>query len=172
MEKEISNHIVNIPDFPVKGVIFKDISPILGNPLIYKKLIDFWADKIRPLKPTKILAAESRGFLFGPIIALQLNIPFIPIRKKGKLPRATISVEYDLEYGKDQLFIHKDDVSSNDRVIILDDVLATGGTASAMCNLAEKCGASVIACTFLLELGFLNGAKKIESKKIISIIKE
>ena len=127
------------------------------------------AELVAQTNPTKIMAAESRGFFFGPAIALKLGLPFVPIRKKGKLPRATIDVEYDLEYGKDTLCVHSDDIGKSDRLVVLDDILATGGTAEAMCKMAERVGAEIACCAFFMELGFLNGREKLKNRKVVSM---
>lgn len=168
----IEEHIAVIRDFPKKGIIFKDITPLFLNPKAFNELIDELAEKLRPLNATKILAAEARGFLFGTPLALKLGLPFVPVRKKGKLPRETVEVNYALEYGIDTLCIHKEDVSEGDRVIIFDDILATGGTAKAICNMVEGQGASVEACVFLMELSFLDGREKLAGKKVISMLVE
>ena len=163
------DYIIDIPDFPKKGVIFRDITPLLGNPKAYSYTIDLWAGKLAPLGATKIVAAESRGFFFAPAMALKLGLPFVPVRKKGKLPRKTIGVEFDLEYGTDMLFMHEGDVSCGDRVIVLDDILATGGTAEAMCKIAESAGAKVACCAFFMEIDFLKGRKRLEGRTVVSM---
>jgi len=168
---DFSKYVLSIPDFPKKGIIFRDVTPLLANPEAYEEVIIEWAEKLKDLGATKIVAAESRGFLFGTAVALTLALPFIPVRKKGKLPRETIGVEFELEYGTDMLFLHKDDIKPSDRVIVLDDVLATGGTAEAMCKLVEKSGAKVACCTFLIELAALAGAAKLKDKRLHSILK-
>ncbi|MBO6103443.1 MAG: adenine phosphoribosyltransferase [Opitutales bacterium] len=165
----IQEHIAVIKDFPRKGVVFKDISPIFLHPKAFKELIGELAQKIRPLGATKIFAAEARGFLFGAPLSIELGIPLVLVRKKGKLPRKTAEVSYDLEYGTDTLCVHTDDVSPDDKILIFDDILATGGTAGAMCRLAENLGASVCACAFIMELSFLNGRGKLAGKKVISM---
>ncbi len=166
------DYIIDIPDFPKKGVIFRDITPLLGNPKAYSYTIDLWAGKLAPLGATKIVAAESRGFFFAPAMALKLGLPFVPVRKKGKLPRKTIGVEFDLEYGTDMLFMHEGDVSCGDRVIVLDDILATGGTADGMCRLVQAAGASVVCCTFFMELLALKGREKLSGVDVLSIVQK
>ena len=126
---DLDNYILSIPDFPKKGILFYDITPLMAKPEAYHETIDAMAEKISANSPTKIMAAESRGFFFGPALAIKLNLPFIPIRKKGKLPRETIDVEYQLEYGMDTLCVHRDDIGAGDRLAIIDDILATGGTS-------------------------------------------
>lgn len=168
-DKDLSQYIVSVPDFPRKGIEFFDITPLLATPEAYRYTVEKMAELVAPSKPTKIMAAESRGFFFGPAIALKLNLPFVPIRKKGKLPRETIDVEYDLEYGKDVLCVHRDDIDKNDRLVVLDDILATGGTAEAMCKMAELVGAEVACCAFFMELGFLNGRNRLKNKTVVSM---
>ena len=136
-------YILGIPDFPKEGVLFYDITPLMANPEAYQQVIAELSAKIAQYKPTKIMAAESRGFFFGPAVALNLRLPFIPIRKKGKLPRETIDVSYQLEYGTDTLCVHKQDIAKDDSLVVLDDILATGGTAEAMCKMVELSGAKV-----------------------------
>ncbi len=166
----LEKYIYDIPNWPKEGVVFKDITPLLASPEAYKNAIDLWSEKLKNLGGTKIMAAESRGFFFASAIAHKMGLPFIPVRKKGKLPRETVSVEVELEYGKESLFMHKDALSEGDKVIILDDILATGGTAEGMCKLAKDLGATPVCCTFFLELAFLKGREKIDCCPIISII--
>ena len=166
---DIEKFIVSVPDFPHKGIEFFDITPLMANPEAYRYTIEKMAELVAQTNPTKIMAAESRGFFFGPAIALKLGLPFVPIRKKGKLPRATIDVEYDLEYGKDTLCVHRDDISKSDRLVVLDDILATGGTAEAMCKMAERVGAEIACCAFFMELGFLKGREKLKNRKVVSM---
>ncbi len=166
---DIEKFIVSVPDFPHKGIEFFDITPLMANPEAYRYTIEKMAELVAQTNPTKIMAAESRGFFFGPAIALKLGLPFVPIRKKGKLPRETIDVEYDLEYGKDTLCVHRDDIGNSDRLVVLDDILATGGTAEAMCKMAERVGAEIACCAFFMELGFLNGREKLKNRKVVSM---
>lgn len=166
---DIEKFIVSVPDFPHKGIEFFDITPLMANPEAYRYTIEKMAELVAQTNPTKIMAAESRGFFFGPAIALKLGLPFVPIRKKGKLPRETIDVEYDLEYGKDTLCVHSDDIGNSDRLVVLDDILATGGTAEAMCKMAERVGAEIACCAFFMELGFLNGREKLKNRKVVSM---
>lgn len=166
---DIEKFIVSVPDFPHNGIEFFDITPLMANPEAYRYTIEKMAELVAQTNPTKIMAAESRGFFFGPAIALKLGLPFVPIRKKGKLPRATIDVEYDLEYGKDTLCVHSDDIGKSDRLVVLDDILATGGTAEAMCKMAERVGAEIACCAFFMELGFLNGREKLKNRKVVSM---
>ncbi len=166
---DLQKLIKEIPDFPKKGIVFMDITPIMANPSAYAYAIEKMADMISAHKPDKLLATESRGFFFGPPIALKLGIPFIPIRKKGKLPRETIDVSYQLEYGTDTICVHSQDISAGDRLALLDDILATGGTAEAMCKLAKSAGADIACCAFFMELGFLHGRKRLNGINIESV---
>ncbi len=168
----ILKHIAEIPDFPKKGILFYDITPMLANPQAYKKAVDALADEIAKTNPQVIISPEARGFFFGIPVAMKLGIPFIPVRKRGKLPRKTLDVEYDLEYGTDVLCVHDDDIAPNTRVAIVDDILATGGTAKAMCKMVETKNAQTVCCAFFMELEFLNGKKSLEPAKVISIIKK
>ena len=160
----------DIPDFPVKGVIFKDITPLLSDMNLYNKIIDTIVNQYKDKNITKIAGLESRGFLFGISIAQKLNIPFIPIRKKGKLPYKTISTTYSLEYGTATIEMHIDAVNEKDNVLIVDDLLATGGTAYAAVELVKKLNAKVAGCAFVLELTFLNGKDKLKDIVYSSIV--
>lgn len=164
------NYILGIPDFPKEGVLFYDITPLMANPEAYRKVIDELSAKIARYNPSKIMAAESRGFFFGPAVALKLKLPFIPIRKKGKLPRETIDVSYQLEYGTDTLCVHKQDIEKNDSLVVLDDILATGGTAEAMCKMVEISGAKVACCAFFMELAFLKGRDRLSGRNVVSML--
>lgn len=157
----LRKHIRDVPDFPKKGIVYYDITPLLGDAEAFQYTIDMMAEKFSPFKPDKIAAAEARGFIFGAPLAYKLGIGFVPIRKPGKLPYETVSVEYDLEYGTDSLSMHVDAVKKGERVLLIDDVLATGGTAQGMISLVEKAGGEVAGIGFLAELCFLNGEKKL-----------
>ncbi len=167
---DILQYIKSIPDFPHKGILFYDITPLMANPQAYNYAIEKMVELIAPTKPTKIMAAESRGFFLGPAIALKMNLPFVPIRKKGKLPRETIDVSYGLEYGTDTLCVHKDDICTGDKVVVLDDILATGGTAEAMCKMAEEVEAEIACCAFFMELAALKGRDRLNNRKVISML--
>lgn len=149
--------IRDIPDFPKPGILFKDITPILQNPAAYAEACAYVRSRAEACGATHIGAVESRGFLFGSVAAHELNLPMFPIRKKGKLPAQTIEESYALEYGEATLEVHVDAVAAGDRVLLVDDLLATGGTAAASARLVERLGASVVELTFLVELAFLNG---------------
>lgn len=165
--------IRDIPDFPKPGIIFKDITPVLADGPAFQKLIDWYVMVMEEAGDIDIIAGiESRGFIFGAPIAERLGVGFVPIRKPGKLPFTTHKETYDLEYGTDTLEIHTDAVWQGARVAIIDDLLATGGTAGAAVNLVEKIGGEVAACAFVIELGFLDGRKKIglPEEKIFNFI--
>lgn len=153
----LNEYIRDVADFPVEGILFKDITPLLYDGKAFKQAIDELLQCVDSLKFDLIAAPESRGFIFGVPLALELGIPFIPIRKPGKLPYKTVGYEYDLEYGTDQVEMHVDAVNSGDRVLVVDDLLATGGTVNACCELISREGGMVAGCVFLIELSFLNG---------------
>ena len=163
--------IRDIPDFPKPGIHFKDITPLLANPGAFAAVIDRLAQAFSDQKLDAIAAAEARGFIFGAPLALALAVPFIPIRKPGKLPYATIAMEYQLEYGSDRLEVHTDAIKAGSRVLLLDDVLATGGTMRACCDLVKAAGAEIAACAFILELDFLNGRDKLAPFEVFSLIR-
>ncbi len=167
----LSSKIRSIPDFPKKGIVFRDITTLLQDPRAYEQSIDQFCSHFVKHKVTKIGVVESRGFIFGGPIALQLGVGIVPIRKKGKLPWETVRQTYKLEYGTDSLEIHKDAVTKRDRVLIIDDLLATGGTAHASVKLVEKLGATVAGLGFLIELSFLNGRKKLKDYEVLTLIK-
>lgn len=162
--------IRNVPDFPKPGILFRDITPVLASPEAMREVIDRFIEFARSKDPTAIVGIESRGFVFGMPLALEMNLPFIPVRKLGKLPHRTISEEYDLEYGTNTLEIHADALHTGDRVIIVDDLLATGGTAKAAKQLVERLGGTVEGFTFLIELSFLHGRQLLSGDDILSLI--
>ena len=162
--------IRDVPDFPKKGIVFKDITPLLKNAKAFQEIIGHLADHYQNSKITSIVAMESRGFIFGAALAVEMGVGFIPVRKPGKLPWKTYQETYELEYGKDTLEIHQDAVSPGDRVLVLDDVLATGGTAAATIRLVEKAGGQVVEACFIIQLTFLNGQQKLKSTPLYSII--
>jgi len=166
----IKKLIRDIPDFPKPGIIFKDITPMLGDPRAMERITGAFETRLEAFQPTRIVGVESRGFIFGALLASAMNLPFTPIRKPGKLPYEKISVSYTLEYGEGTLEMHTDGVTSSDRVVILDDLLATGGTAGASCELVEKIGAKVAALGFVIELGFLNGREKLPGREVVSLV--
>ena len=156
--------IAEIPDYPLPGVVFKDVTPISGNPDAAHWVNSEIAAHFSKAGVTHIVGVEARGFILGASLATHMHLGFIPIRKSGKLPRATYRAEYELEYGADSIEIHQDALSKDDRVLIVDDVLATGGTACAAIDLIEECGAQVLGITVLLNLSFLGGSDKVSSR--------
>ncbi|MDM9630873.1 adenine phosphoribosyltransferase [Robiginitalea aurantiaca] len=166
----LRDYITEVPNFPEKGVSFKDITPLLEDPQGFALAADQLLDFTEGLHIDKVVGIESRGFFFAPLLAHRLNAGFIPARKPGKLPRKIHSQEYELEYGTDALEIHQASISEGDRVLIHDDVLATGGTARAMCDLIDNLGGVVVQCNFLIELSFLNGRDKLEGVPLKSLI--
>lgn len=167
---DLEQYIRDIPDFPKEGIVFKDITPLLASPEGFRNAIDTIADEYADAGITKVMGAEARGFIFGGALAYRLGAGFVPARKPGKLPWSTTTHTYDLEYGTDTLEVHTDAFEPGDVVLIVDDVLATGGTAAAKAALVEKMGASVAGFAFLLELDFLAGREKLGTPKIISLI--
>jgi adenine phosphoribosyltransferase len=168
---DLKKYIRDVPDFPKPGILFKDITPLLSHPLAFQAVIDRLASAFATRRVETIAAAEARGFLFGAPLALALRAAFVPIRKPGKLPYATISQEYQLEYGSDRLEVHNDAIEPGRRVLLIDDVLATGGTMRACRDLIVGIGAEVVACAFVVELGFLNGREKLGGCEIVSLIR-
>lgn len=160
----------DVPDFPKKGILFKDITPILKHPEALKFAADRLGEFLKPHQPHQIAGIESRGFIFSPILAYKLGAGFVPVRKKGKLPAQTVRVAYELEYGQNELEIHKDAIFKGMKVAIVDDLLATGGTAKAAVELVEMLGGEVVAVAFLVELKFLAGRKKLTGYNVSSLI--
>jgi adenine phosphoribosyltransferase len=158
--------IREIPDFPRAGIDFKDVTPLLASPEALAESVRGLAEYARPLRVDCVVAAEARGFLLGPALALELGAGFVLARKPGKLPYETVSAEYVLEYGASQLELHSDAVRDGARVLVHDDLLATGGTAAALCELVEQLGGEVVACGFLIELAFLEGRKRLEPREV------
>ena len=168
---DLKTIIRDVPDFPKNGILFKDITTLLARPDIFKRVIDQIADHFQQKKIEKVMGIESRGFIFGAPIAYKLNAGIVPIRKKGKLPYKTVSATYALEYGTDTLEMHEDAISKGTRVLIVDDLLATGGTAKATAELVEKCGGEIVGFAFLIELEFLKGRQNLNGYDILSLIK-
>ncbi|MDQ6472763.1 adenine phosphoribosyltransferase [Flavobacterium sp. LHD-80] len=167
---KIENYIRDIQGFPKEGILFKDITPLLNDPIARQECLSVLVNSLKDQKIDKVVGAESRGFFFGILLAQELNAGFIPVRKPKKLPYEIISASYELEYGTDSLEMHTDAIKKGDRVLIHDDVLATGGTAKAVCELVEKLGGEIVQCNFLMELSFLNGREKIKEYPIFSAI--
>lgn len=166
----LQQFVRDIPNFPKPGILFKDITPLLQNGEGFRAAILEMARRIEPLRPTQIVAIESRGFIFGSALSMELGLGFIPVRKPGKLPYQTNSVRYGLEYGEDELHMHIDALSAKDSVLIVDDVLATGGTAEATSKLVQKTGAKLAGFAFFSELDFLKGREKLKPYPIVTLI--
>ena len=167
--QKIENVIGLYPDFPKKGILFRDIMPILESPVLFTSMIDILTKRIKHLKFDRILGIESRGFLVGPQIAHKLDVPFGAIRKKGKLPGELYSVEYELEYGRDVLEVQRDRLPKDSKCIIFDDLIATGGSMKASKDLVEMSGSSVVACVVIIELKALKGYTKLGKAPLISL---
>lgn len=167
--KKIESFIREIPDFPKPGITFRDITPLLQDPEALRNTVQKLVDLVGDLKIDKVVGIESRGFLFGTVLAERLNAGFVPVRKSGKLPYKTYAEVYELEYGKDILEIHQDAIEKGESVLLHDDVLATGGTARTACNLIEKMGGKIVQCNFLTELSYLNGRSRLKNYEVQSL---
>ncbi|HYM15690.1 MAG TPA: adenine phosphoribosyltransferase [Dehalococcoidia bacterium] len=168
---DLTRYIRDVPDFPAPGVLFRDVTPLLRDPAALRFVLDEMAAAVEQRRATAIVGIESRGFLFGAPVAARLGLPFVPVRKPGKLPAARMSVEYSLEYGNGQLDIHADALTPADRVVIIDDLLATGGTALAAIKLAELLGARVEGCVVLIELAALGGRAKLAGYDVRALVR-
>ena len=168
--QDLAALIRDIPDFPKPGILFKDITPLLKEPAAFRRVIDIFIERYRGAGIDTIAAVESRGFIFGAPLAYELGVAFVPVRKLGKLPAETITEEYDLEYGTAAVELHRDALSPGARVLIVDDLLATGGTIRATCNLIEKVGAEVVGLAFLVELTFLKGRERLQGYDVTALI--
>ncbi len=162
--------IRDVPNFPKEGIVFKDITPVLANGRLFRSVIDRFAAELEGLGVTKIVGIDARGFIFAGAVASQLGLGFIPIRKKGKLPWTTYAASYKLEYGESTVEVHVDAVEKGEKVALIDDVLATGGTAAAAIKLLEECGAEVVRAEFLMELGFLAGRSIVGQTPVVSLV--
>ena len=167
---DLKKIVREIPDFPKPGILFYDITTLLADPEGFAQVIDILADRYEGRSPSKIIGIDARGFIFGGALAVRLGVGFVPIRKKGKLPWQTVSASYELEYGVDEVQMHKDGVKPGESVVIVDDLLATGGTASAAIELVKQCGGEVVECAFVIELDFLKGREKLEPTPVFSIL--
>lgn len=167
----LKKYIRDIPDFPKKGILFKDITTLLKDAEAFKKALDILYIRYKDKKIDKVVAIESRGFIFGGALADRLGAGFVPVRKKGKLPAETISVTYQLEYGSDTVEVHRDAIKRGERILLIDDLLATGGTASGAAELIEKMGGEIVEIAFLIELEFLRGRDKLKDYEVFSILK-
>jgi adenine phosphoribosyltransferase len=166
----LKDHIRDIPDFPRPGILFRDITPLLAHPAAFRETVDRLAERYRSENVDAVVAAEARGFIFAGPLALALNCGFVPVRKRGKLPFKTHSFEYDLEYGTDTLQMHIDAVSTGHRVLLVDDLLATGGTMGACVKMVEKLGATIVGCAFVIELDFLKGRDRLAPHPVFSLL--
>jgi len=166
---DLKETIRSIPDWPIKGVIFRDLTTLMQNPQAFKESCDILYDRYKDMDIDKIVGIDARGFVFGAVLAYKLGIGFVPVRKKGKLPWKTSQETYSLEYGEDTLEIHEDAVEKGEKVIIVDDLIATGGTVGATVKLVKKLGADIIECAFIVELPDLKGRDKIQDCKVYSI---
>ena len=167
---ELGSLIRDIPDFPKKGILFKDITTLLREPAPFKQSIDQLTDMVRGYRADVVIGMESRGFIFAAPIAYQLDAGFVPVRKLGKLPGEVVSAEYDLEYGTNTLELHSDAISPGDRVLVVDDLLATGGTVSATIELVQRLQGEVVAVAFLVELTALHGRDRLGEYEVVSLI--
>ncbi|HBT39363.1 MAG: Adenine phosphoribosyltransferase [Thermotoga sp. 50_1627] len=167
---ELKTFIRDIPDFPAKGIIFRDVTPLLKNPAALQKAIDEMTKILQDMRFDLIVSPEARGFIFGAALAYRLGKGFVPVRKPGKLPYRTVSIEYSLEYGTAQLHMHSDALQQGQRVVIVDDVLATGGTAAAIANLVKNVGGEVTGMCFLIELSYLNPRERLKGYDVRSVL--
>jgi adenine phosphoribosyltransferase len=166
----LAGHLRDVHDFPKPGIVFKDLTPLLGDVDAFRYTVDSIADHAAGLTVDKVVGIEARGFIFAAAVAYRLGAGFVPVRKPGKLPWKTVTETYELEYGSDSLDIHEDGVLSGDTVYIVDDVLATGGTAAATCTLVERVGGDIAGLAFVVELGFLDGRARLPDHDILSLI--
>lgn len=167
---DLEKYIRDIPDFPKKGIVFKDITTLLKEPEVFKYTVDTIVEKYRNEAIDKVVSVEARGYIFGGVIAYKLNCGFVPVRKPGKLPAETVSMDYSLEYGKDTVELHKDAITGGEKILVFDDLLATGGTVLATCQLIEKLGGKVIGCAFVINLAFLKGTERLKDYNVFSLI--
>jgi adenine phosphoribosyltransferase len=175
MDSKIVEHlraaVRDVPDFPKKGIVFKDITPVLNDPALFRASIDLFLERCRGKNVDKIVGIDARGFLFGSAVAYELGVGFIPIRKRGKLPYKTETAKYSLEYGESEMEMHTDAMAAGERVVLVDDLLATGGTSAAAAVLIRKTGADLLEAQFLIELEFLHGRKQLEPTSVASFLK-
>ena len=167
----LDNYIASIPDYPIEGVLFRDVTPLMGDGEAFKYACQQIVDFAREVGAEVVVGPESRGFIFGCPVAYELGIGFVPARKPNKLPRETVSIEYALEYGTNKIEMHKDGIKPGQKVLVVDDLLATGGTIAAANKLIETLGGEVVGCAFLIELEDLKGREKLEGYKVLSLLK-
>jgi adenine phosphoribosyltransferase len=166
---DLKKTIRSIPDWPIKGVIFRDLTTLMQNPDAFRESIDLLYERYKDTNLDKVVGIDARGFVFGAVLAYKLGIGFIPVRKKGKLPSKTIQETYTLEYGEDTLEIHEDAIEKGEKVVIVDDLIATGGTVGATVKLVNKLGADIVECAFVVELPELKGREQIQGCKVFSV---
>ena len=167
---DLKSSVRSIVDWPIEGVVFRDLTTLMKDPMALRKSCDILYDRYREQKIDKIVGIDARGFVFGAVLAYKLDLGFVPVRKKGKLPAETIEESYSLEYGSGTLEIHKDSLDSGDRVVIVDDLIATGGTAGATANIVTKLGAQIIECAFLIELPDLKGREQLKGYDVFAMM--
>lgn len=168
---DLANYIADIPDFPQEGILFRDITPLMANGEAFQEACRKLAEFAKKVGADVIVGPESRGFIFGCPVAYELGIGFVPVRKPGKLPRETVSVKYDLEYGSNELHMHKDGIQEGQKVLIIDDLLATGGTVKATIDIVRELGGNVVGCAFLIELEDLKGRDALENVETLTLLK-
>ena len=171
MVKRLQSAVRDVPDFPKKGIMFKDITPVLSDPELFRASIDLFLERCRGKEVDKIVGIDARGFLFGSAVAYELGLGFVPIRKRGKLPYRTDTAKYSQEYGQAEMEMHTDAVTKGERVVLVDDLLATGGTSAAAAALIRNAGADLIEAQFLIELEFLEGRKRLEPTPVTAFLK-
>jgi len=167
---DFKKYIADIPNFPIEGILFRDITPLMANGHVFRAATDMMVEFAKETKAELIVGPESRGFIFGCPVSSALEIGFVPVRKPGKLPRETVSYSYALEYGKNELHVHKDAITPGQRVLIVDDILATGGTVEATIKLVEQLGGIVVGCAFLIELSALKGRDVLKGYNVFALI--
>jgi adenine phosphoribosyltransferase len=169
--EEVRAAVRDVPDFPKRGIVFKDITPVLSDPVLFRASIDLFLERCRGLKIDKVVGIDARGFLFGSAVAYELSIGFVPIRKRGKLPYRTEIAKYSLEYGDAEMEMHVDAISAGERIVLIDDLLATGGTSAAAAVLIRKAGGHLLEAQFLIELESLHGRKRLQPTPVTAFLK-
>ena len=166
---QLKDSIRSISDWPIEGVIFRDLTTLMQDPEAYRNACDVFNNRYKDLNIDKVVGIDARGFVFGAVLAYQLNVGFVPVRKKGKLPYKTVSEHYTLEYGKNTVEMHEDAITAGEKIVIVDDLIATGGTIEAAVKLVKKLGGDILECAFIVELPDLKGREKIKDQKIFTI---